>query len=39
MGYVILLFLLTVAVLSIRYGVDSRLDETARRRYYGRTYR
>jgi hypothetical protein len=39
MGYVILLFILTVGVLSIRYGVDSRLDEVARQRHLGRRYR
>jgi hypothetical protein len=39
MGYVILLFILTVGVLSIHYGVDSRVDEVARRRYSGRSYR
>jgi hypothetical protein len=39
MGYVILLFILTVGVLSIHYGADSRLDEVARRRYFGRSYR
>jgi hypothetical protein len=39
MGYVILLFILAVALLSIRYGVDSRLDEVARRRNFGRTFR
>jgi hypothetical protein len=39
MGYVILLFLLTVGVFSIWFGVDSRLDEVARRRHYGRSYR
>jgi hypothetical protein len=39
MGYVILLFIITVGVLSIRYGADSRLDEVARQRFYGRSYR
>jgi hypothetical protein len=39
MGYVILLLILTVGVLSIRYGVDSRIDEVARRRHFGRSYR
>ncbi len=39
MGYVILLFILTVGVLSIQYGADSRLDEVARRKYFGRSYR
>lgn len=39
MGYVILLFLLTVGVLAIYYGADSRVDEVARQRNFGRTFR
>lgn len=39
MGYVILLFILTVGVLAIRYGADSRIDEVARQRGFGRSFR
>jgi hypothetical protein len=39
MGYVILLFFLTVGVVAIRYGVDSRIDEVARQRGFRRSFR
>jgi hypothetical protein len=39
MGYVILLLLLAIGPLALVFGADSRLDDVARRRHHGRSFR
>jgi hypothetical protein len=39
MGIAFLLLIVALGLLAVLYGADSRLDEVARRRHLGRSYR